>query len=500
MKKIVALLLAVVLALAVSGCAESLKEIEIPPLPVITPTPAPDFSAPSHEPETETPEPSSPESEPSEPSPGPADPDAAAGDEPEDPNALPGNEPEPATGQQPPQTGYQVIIPVASSSPSPAPVQEATSAIVVSIERAEENVYDPEKNEILILSFSYDETRVRSDENPAAAERINEWLGTVEEAFYMGSGTAYGLNVSFLGYDNLLTTASDNYQASVDYQNEDLILEMSDSLSAEVTRLDEGMFSLLYTDSANTGRESSDKLLGASFDMSTGEHLVLDRLSDDPEGLEDSLVQIMQELVQEDPDGYFASHIQKDYLPAGGMEEAFRMLLKENNWYFDLDGMVIYSKRSQLGPDEAGITEFHIPYARLEGKLKEAYLFPADRTGDGSLSVSELGRIGGSLPFAGSVLLDPNGQQLALVVEGQIYDLRITRVFYSERFYEIGQLWAASSLADCAVQLQTLVPEGMPNLRISFTTADGQRFSKLLRQNGMDGSFLLVDDNIQAVG
>ena len=41
MKKTIAMLLALFMLLSVSGCAESLKQIEIPPLPQVTPTPGP---------------------------------------------------------------------------------------------------------------------------------------------------------------------------------------------------------------------------------------------------------------------------------------------------------------------------------------------------------------------------------------------------------------------------------------------------------------------------
>ena len=41
MKKCLALLMALLMAMSVVGCAESLQQIEIPPLPEVTPTPEP---------------------------------------------------------------------------------------------------------------------------------------------------------------------------------------------------------------------------------------------------------------------------------------------------------------------------------------------------------------------------------------------------------------------------------------------------------------------------
>ncbi len=99
-----------------------------------------------------------------------------------------------------------------------------------------------------------------------------------------------------------------------------------------------------------------------------------------------------------------------------------------------------------------------------------------------------------------SLILNEDGQELCIAANGRIYDVSVCSVYYVDRFYENTQFWYASSLSDCALQLQVVVPDGLPNLRISYTTADGVRHGKLLSQSGADGSFMLVDDDIQAVG
>ena len=55
-------------------------------------------------------------------------------------------------------------------------------------------------------------------------------------------------------------------------------------------------------------------------------------------------------------------------------------------------------------------------------------------------------------------------------------------------------------MTDGAIQIVTTVPEGIPNLMISYTTADGQRVGKLLSQSGLDGRYLLIDDQIEVLG
>ena len=451
MKKTIALLLVLVMALALCGCAESLQQIEIPPLPQVTPTPAPASAAP----EIETPVP---------------------------------------TEEQAQPIGNEIVI----STPTAAPVatQEESSRILVNIGRTQIQDFDPAEGEELILDFSYDMPRVLFEQRPQVAEKINEVLATVEETFYTGQN--YGLRLQFIGYNGMLEAAEDNFAWVREYQVAGHSLELSDCLSAKVTRLDDNMLSILYSDVNYTGgAHGSYGSFGYTFDMQSGEMLSLEKLSSDPAGLTEYLVQTMLDIAAADP-GF---PVEDSFLPAGGREEAFRNLLREGAWYFDRDGLVIFSTLYELGPYAAGIAEFPIPYEKLAGKIDERYLFPTERSGNGRVLVNELSALeGGSLEIVDKITAHEDGVELCLTAEGLIYDVSISRVYYVDRFYENEQLWCASSLQDCAVQLQAVVPDGLPNLLITYYTGDGVRHGKLLSQSGQDGSFMLVDDDIQAVG
>ena len=455
MKKSICLLLALTMALALCGCAESLQQIEIPPLPQVTPTPAPASAAPA----TETPAPVV---------------------------EIP---------ERPQPTGE-------GTEPSAAPIEintpkEESSRILVNIGRTQIQDFDPAEGEELILDFSYDMPRVLFEQKPEVAEKINEVLATVEETFYTGQD--YGLRLQFIGYNGMLEAAEDNFSWVREYQVEGQSLELSDCLSAKVTRLDDNMLSILYSDVNYTGgAHGSYGSFGYTFDMSTGELLSLEKLSSDPAGLSEYLVQTMLEMAEADPESF---PVEDSFLPAGGREEAFRNLLREGAWYFDREGLVIFSTLYELAPYAAGITEFPIPYEKLAGKIDGRYLFPVERSGNGRVLVDELSALdGGSLEIVDKITAHEDGAQLCLTAEGLIYDVSISRVYYVDRFYENEQLWCASSLQDCAVQLQAVVPDGLPNLLITYYTGDGVRHGKLLSQSGQDGSFMLVDDDIQAVG
>lgn len=452
MKKTVSLLLALLMALSLCGCAESLQQIEIPPFPEVTPTPGPALVI------SETPSPTEE-----------AQPTAQAG----------------------------IEIPVVSA---PEPTQEPNQAVLVNFDRTSMIDYDPAEGEEQILDFSYDMPRVHYEADPIVAQEVNEVLATIEESFY--SGQNYGLKQEFLGYNTMLEAAEDNFSYVREYQVEGAMLEYSDCLKALVQRLDGNLLSILYSDASFTGGAHGSYFQFAyTFDMTTGQVLTLDRLSSDYDALADFLVQTMLEQAELDEDGYYSEKLVDDFLPAGGREEAFRNLLREGSWYFDQEGLMFFSNLYELGPYAAGITEFRIPYAQLEGKIEPRFLFPGERTGKGRLTVDELSnQEGGELPIVDKLVISEDGQQLCLIAEGEVYDVRICSVYYVDKFYEDAQLWCASSLKDCALQLQAVVPEGLPDLLITYYTADGERHGKLLSQSGADGSFLLVDDNIEAVG
>ena len=455
MKKCIALLLVVLMAFSVAGCAESLKQIQIPPLPQVTPTPAPASAT-------------------LEPTPAQTEQTAA---------------PQPTENGEPTE--------------APIPEEETMPRILVSIGNTTKLDYDQneeDEQDELILTFSYDMPRLYSEDFPESVSRINEALATEEERFY--TGDSYDGEGRHLGYSAMLEAAEDNYSYVLESGVTGIPLELSDTLSTKVMRCDETLLSVLYIENCYTGGAHGSSLrYGMTFDMQTGEELKLQDLSQDYPALEEMLVQTMLQMAEEDEDGYFSERIEESFLPAGGREEAFRNLLRDDSWYFDLEGIVFVSNLYELGPYAAGIVEFHIPYEKLQGYLDDRFLYPPERSGKGKVTVDLLSELdGGELEIVDRVIVHEDGEDLCFVVEGEIYDVSIATVYYSDRFYENTQLWWANVLSDCALQLKVVVPEGLPDLRITYYTADGERHGMLLSQSGVDGSYILVGDDIEAVG
>ena len=80
----------------------------------------------------------------------------------------------------------------------------------------------------------------------------------------------------------------------------------------------------------------------------------------------------------------------------------------------------------------------------------------------------------GSTEILDKLTVNKDGEELYLVSNGLVRNVSICSVDYSDTFYETGELWYCSVMNGSAVQLQTLIPEGMPNLRLSYTDGSGE--------------------------
>ena len=435
MKKYLSSILAVLLCISLCACASAPK-IDLPPLPTAEPTP---------EPVAATPEPT--------------------------------KAPVPEEGENVPAEGLK-------------------GSVIVSNKRTEKNAYDPQSGEILILRFSYDTPTVIIEENPEAADKINEFIGLQEESFYTGEdyGDGYGT-----GYNNMLTLAEDNYnyyaaQEDMEYAP----LELSSALSVSVLRNDARVLTLAYNESSYTGGAHgmySERTY--CFDPATGEQLTLANIGGDRAELRAFLNGKLAEIAQTDAD---VREQTEGFIDPDALETTLGALLRDGSWYFDYDGMVIFSDLYEISSYAAGMVSFRIPYAELSGHVDSRF-FPAEEKASGSfraLSAEEM--TDGSTQIVDMLKVFGEGQTVYLEAVGEVRDVQITSVAYSAYFYDLGQLWSCSSMKDSALQLVTVIPDGMPNLKISWRNADGQQ-ACYLTQSGENGSLILMPvEDVKAVG
>lgn len=441
MKKIYSILLAMALALSLCACAG----VELPPLPEVTDRPE----------ATEAPD-----------------------------------------GQIPEQKEPDPTAPVVEQGSAAAP-SALNSAILVSFQNTTREAYDPEEGTQLILNFSYDTPVIRMEDRPEAASRINQAIAMLDESFY--TGKEYGDGGSG-GYNYMLMLAEDNYTYVRD-SGSDLPLEYSCTRGARVTRVDQKVFNPVFSYSQYTGGAHgnySDE--SYVFDTESGERLRLEDLTSDYEGLKSFLVDWMLDKAVNDPD--IADCIYPD-TDEQTLREQLTALLRDGSWYLDDKSLTVFPTLYEIGPYAAGIIEFKVPYEQLRGRIDDVW-FPVPAETDGSISVMPLEELGnGTTEILDRIVANESGTELALVVRGTVSDVRLSGVYYedfTDSFYELSQIWLCTKLSDCAVQLVSVVPEGLPNLMISYRGENGEVQNKLLTQSGLDGRFLLIDDNIAPVG
>ena len=395
-------------------------------------------------------------------------------------------------------------VPEATAEPAPTPAPQVTEPngepygaelgdrVIVTTKKTQET-YDIPDGPVILL-FSYETPSVRIEERPQAAEEINEQIRLYDESYISGTGSESGRT-------HLLEEATDNY-SYVMATGAELNTTFTAARTVKVMRADGSVVSFRYWTSVYAGG-TRDRLgySGCNYSTQTGEKLTLENLSSDPEGLKSYLAEQIISQAKSDQE-LFAVLSQGE----GDMDTALSAIVRDGNWYFSAEGMVFFPEWGELVPadNDDPLPLFTIHYASLAGILDEQYL-PAKREGDASFNVVRLSYVEDGTVWSIDRLNVSEGEELYLTVEGTAYDVSISKASYYDQggeknFFETDRLWYASFMTDCALQLNTAIPSGMPNLMISYTDSDAVEHRLLLSESGLNGGIKLVDDTIQAVG
>ena len=351
---------------------------------------------------------------------------------------------------------------------------------------------DPQSGEIRILSFTYDTPIVEMESNPTAAEKINEFIALQGEAFYTGEEYGDGFGT---GYNNMLTLAEDNYVYQVESHAEYPNYEMSADRRVAVLRNDGTVLSFLFTDYYYMGGAHGSTMSRAyCFDVSTGELLTLDAISSEPSALAGALADNMIAQVKESEELQ-----QRIDLLNTDLASALSALVREGSWYFDYDAVVLFSDDYEISSHASGPIAFRVPYDAVAQFLSPRYISIAP-TGTAEFFVTPTDAVGeADIEIIDMVRIGDGDTTLYLIAKGPAHDVRLTSVEYSGTFYETAQRWSCSFMENCAVQVSTMIPDGMPNLKLSYRNADGLQ-NLYLTQSGEDGSFILLNGTIEAIG
>jgi len=221
-----------------------------------------------------------------------------------------------------------------------------------------------------------------------------------------------------------------------------------------VMRSDNSVLSLMFQNSTDT-RTIHD---AANYDTRTGEVISFSMLSDDESALRAVCL---------------------EYCP--GTEIA------DGRWYFTDAG---------LGLCGSGGIDGLVPYAAMLHLLKEDYMPPEREPVSGILHAAYTTAADmDALTLLDEISAAGGLESVVLWAEGSVRDVFIATVGYREGsgFHVEDSLWSGSMLQNGeAVRINVTVPEGIPNLMISWNTDEGSR-TAFLSWSGETGQVYLAN-------
>lgn len=442
MKKTLTILLAVIFVLQLAACSQlnSLRSVELPPLPEVTQRPEAGTLAQSV---TET------------------------------PNLAQ----EPVSEQPPEEDG----------------AADTRVPVIVNFRRSVTEEFDPAEGATRILRFADTVPHVSMPGREAAADAINEYIALLDETYVTGND--YGDGYSD-GYNSYLEQAIDNFTYAHETGAE-IPLEFEAERSVSVERADGRILSLLFTEYAYLGGAHGSYVNKAYvFDTETGTQLSLDQVTPDYDAFAAYVTQSMMEQARADED--LSAEI-ASFIPEEEWETAFGGLLREGSWYLNDEGLVLFSQLYELASYAAGIQSFTMPYEELGELLYEKWR-PGPKESEGVPELLDMAQVEeGSSPILDMVQVSENGEQLCLRCAGRLFDVMLSRAGFaeeSELYYRGDPLWYCSCLEASGLQIETVLPDAIPDLMLSYLGEDGAAHRALLTRSGENGALLLIEDGV----
>ena len=354
------------------------------------------------------------------------------------------------------------------------PDETGNGQIIIKVENTEiEYFYAPDQSGNLILSYICEKPVVEIENNEYASDMINNYFNDLDEEYHTGENRGLG-NEFCPGKNQMLQMATDNYQYYV-YSGADLTLELVFSHYVDIVRCDMQVISFVFTDYIFDGTGNGVFYKYArSFDSFSG------KLLDLPEHKDFAKI---RKIVN----GIIADYAELSY--------------EKGCCYFDREGLS-FLVRSDVASDDGSLYKtVTVPYSAFS-ELDASFFTEPGQFLPGSVSISASAADHSDKVIIDRVDVNADGQQYFLIVEGTVYDFKLVGVQYSnydEVFYSKNLYWMTNFLSDCKLQLSLVIPEGMPDVMICFTS-EGHEYSKFISQSGLDGTVLLVDDSISALG
>ena len=308
---------------------------------------------------------------------------------------------------------------------------------------------------------------------PEAAKAINDSITAVNETF-----TGEQLKSSRKAYNDLAKEASDDEKLDAFSQNR----------YVRVTRGDSAVVSFRMFDKANLGSGSASAITGHNYDAYTGAELKLADITDNTEEFVNTCSEEIFSILTDE--SKYA-----DLLFVEGYTDKVKDLVSDGHWYMNNDGVVIAINPGEIADSAEGAFEFTVKYDVLAGKIKDEFI-PAEldgSTGDIDASLAKDADTA-SLTMVGSEA-SKDIDSVLVTVTGKIYNISV----YSANYYKSSgkysletQLWYCSDLTEGAAFAINKELKTTPSIFIGFTRPDGTYERRLLSADS-SGKVTILD-------
>ena len=350
------------------------------------------------------------------------------------------------------------------------PEEAGSGQIIIKIYNSDiQEYYAPDDSGKLLLSYVCEKPAVEIENNEYATDTINNYFNDLDEEYYTGENRGHG-NVFGPGFNQMRQKALDNYSIAIDYDT-DIRLDLVFSHYVDILRCDNRVISFVFTDYLYDGTSSSGEYYkyALCFDVFSGELIDIKTSGD-------------------------YSKIRKTV--NRNVAEYSELTYDVGTWYLDGTGLTFILKN-----EEGNYKTSAVPYEAFSN-VGSAFMTAPGKYLPGTVTVADTAAENSDLPILDRIDADPVGAQFFLTVEGTVYDFKLINVQYSnyeEMFYSKNVYWMTNYISDARIQLSLDIPDGMPNMMLSYTS-EGVEYSRFITQSGYDGHVILIDTDINAVG
>lgn len=306
-----------------------------------------------------------------------------------------------------------------------------------------------------------------SSKDERAAQKINETLGELYVSFAETAG--YTKKVA----------------ADQSGDNGESIMTLSYECDPKAMRCDTRVLSLVFdVEQYIGGVHGGLQRVSRSFNADSGELLTLADIAKNEDQLKTFLKNYVIGLAAGE------EYYEDDgvcYLFDDAQEVIGSIVDEGEQWYFNDNGIVVYTNPYDIAPYAYGILRFEVPYSALEEFMDADYM-PIDYEGENGMVLADAGSdtVRAELNMLDTVTVDENMQSVILSAEETVYDVRI---YSAERM-----LWQRNYLTTGeGVEVISSIPDVLPNIAISYRLSDGTQVTRGIFHSGKDGSIILTE-------